>query len=166
MADDGGSITVDGGVAIVTGPTGLRGRGELALVEADGGVVGEYIGNAMFWLADLGCALQLGLGTAGYQWFAENWAQYVAFETTDCTGQPYAYLATGVRLRPHCIADQQGNLFRLPDPIPIPVPRTLRSFVSPTGSCQLVGPDTVPSLPVFPVLAPPVPGAATRFRLH
>lgn len=94
VSADGGSVTVDGGLAIITGPTGpagipgqtgpagdagpqgpqgpkgdkgdqgAQGAGTRRLLEADGGLVGYIDNSGATWVPSIGCSLLLA--TTGY----------------------------------------------------------------------------------------------------
>lgn len=80
---DGGSLVVDGGVAIVTGPAGPPGRaGGIRVLHPDAGLAGYLFGPDWFWDAANECFMDANGQPPPV-------TQTVSFESTDCTGTGY-----------------------------------------------------------------------------
>lgn len=110
-AGDGGSLTVNGNIAVVTGPQGVQGatgaQGQVGgagpsglqgpagppgvrVLAADGGLLG-FLTGADFWSQEYGCFIGLEPFTPDPN---TNIRTSVCFTNPDCTGTPYFQGAT------------------------------------------------------------------------
>lgn len=138
---DGGSVVVDGGLAIVTGPRGPAGSsGGVTVRFLDGGVSGYLFGPDWFWDAANQCFMD-ALGQP------PPVAQTVEFESTDCTGTGYFFPGPVVgnsttSLAFRCFYLPNVPRFgRLEQPV-VRVPITIRSTRSVNfGGCNTLSPS-------------------------
>jgi hypothetical protein len=163
-SDDGGTVTLENGVAIVAGPVGPMGpmgpagpagAGALFLRDADGGVVGRFWDDQSVWSTNAGCVMQIGNGT-----LSPGTSVPVYWTNPDCSGDSWGdgaaywhWIGNGTQSPLRCIwgygksttaSPNQQKAFKLAQPLAYPsTPPLVWASSSYVGDCQVVGPKSL-----------------------